>query len=185
MYRSAAPAEDSVSSPPRAEIGLDHKPAGISTDSARDPETTGTNQHISGNTDTSTADPLWRRRPASRVNDRYIRRSGYRTSSPVTARPMIIRWISDVPSKIVKILASRCRRSPRPSWKKSAARRSACSDRAPSAMSFRFMTSGLPGPSSLFCGQRCVLRLELTGGVNRVKGGPGHTNSEPLPGRCQ
>jgi hypothetical protein len=29
----------------------------------------------------------------------------YRTSNPVTARPMIIRWISDVPSKIVKILA--------------------------------------------------------------------------------
>jgi len=35
----------------------------------------------------------------------------YRTSSPVTARPMIIRWISDVPSKMVKILASRCHRS--------------------------------------------------------------------------
>jgi hypothetical protein len=28
----------------------------------------------------------------------------YRTSSPVTALPMIMRWISDVPSKIVKIL---------------------------------------------------------------------------------
>jgi hypothetical protein len=26
-----------------------------------------------------------------------------RTSSPVMARPMIIRWISEVPSKIVKI----------------------------------------------------------------------------------
>ncbi len=26
----------------------------------------------------------------------------HRTSSPVTARPMIMRWISDVPSKIVK-----------------------------------------------------------------------------------
>jgi Metallo-beta-lactamase superfamily len=35
----------------------------------------------------------------------------YRTSSPVTALPMIMRWISDVPSKIVKILASRCHRS--------------------------------------------------------------------------
>jgi hypothetical protein len=35
----------------------------------------------------------------------------YRTSSPVTALPMIIRWISDVPSKMVKILASRCQRS--------------------------------------------------------------------------
>ena len=32
----------------------------------------------------------------------------YRTSSPVTALPMIMRWISDVPSKMVKILASRC-----------------------------------------------------------------------------
>jgi hypothetical protein len=31
----------------------------------------------------------------------------YRTSSPVTARPMIIRWISLVPSKMVKILAVR------------------------------------------------------------------------------
>jgi hypothetical protein len=28
----------------------------------------------------------------------------YRTSSPVTARPMIIRWISEVPSKMVKIV---------------------------------------------------------------------------------
>ena len=37
---------------------------------------------------------------------------GYqRTSSPVTALPMIMRWISDVPSKIVKIFASRCQRS--------------------------------------------------------------------------
>jgi hypothetical protein len=35
----------------------------------------------------------------------------YRTSSPVAARPMIRRWISEVPSKIVKILASRCQRS--------------------------------------------------------------------------
>jgi hypothetical protein len=36
---------------------------------------------------------------------------GYRTSRPVTARPMIMRWISEVPSKMVKILASRCQRS--------------------------------------------------------------------------
>jgi hypothetical protein len=28
----------------------------------------------------------------------------YRTSKPVTARPMIMRWISEVPSKIVKLL---------------------------------------------------------------------------------
>ena len=35
----------------------------------------------------------------------------YRTASPVTALPMIMRWISDVPSKIVKIFASRCHRS--------------------------------------------------------------------------
>ena len=44
-------------------------------------------------------------RPALRVSDRHIRRSGYLTCRPVTARPMIIRWISDVPSKMVKILA--------------------------------------------------------------------------------
>jgi hypothetical protein len=35
----------------------------------------------------------------------------YRTSSPVAALPMIMRWISEVPSKMVKILASRCQRS--------------------------------------------------------------------------
>ncbi len=45
--------------------------------------------------------------PASQVSAS----SGYRTSSPVTARPMIMRWISDVPSKMVKIFASRCQRS--------------------------------------------------------------------------
>jgi hypothetical protein len=28
----------------------------------------------------------------------------YRTGSPVTARPMIMRWISLVPSKMVKIV---------------------------------------------------------------------------------
>ena len=28
----------------------------------------------------------------------------YRTSSPVTALPMIMRWISDVPAKMVKLL---------------------------------------------------------------------------------
>ena len=43
-------------------------------------------------------------RPVFGVNDRYIRRSGYRTSSPVIVRPISIRWISDVPSKMVKIL---------------------------------------------------------------------------------
>jgi len=31
----------------------------------------------------------------------------YRTSSPVTALPMIMRWISDVPSKIVKLMEVR------------------------------------------------------------------------------
>jgi hypothetical protein len=31
----------------------------------------------------------------------------YRTSSPVTALPMIMRWISDVPSKIVKLVEVR------------------------------------------------------------------------------
>jgi hypothetical protein len=32
------------------------------------------------------------------------RHKSYRTSSPVTVRPISIRWISDVPSKIVKLL---------------------------------------------------------------------------------
>jgi hypothetical protein len=31
------------------------------------------------------------------------RSAGYRTSRPVMARPMIMRWISEVPSKIVKM----------------------------------------------------------------------------------
>jgi hypothetical protein len=31
----------------------------------------------------------------------------YRTSSPVTALPLIMRWISDVPSKIVKLVEVR------------------------------------------------------------------------------
>jgi hypothetical protein len=31
----------------------------------------------------------------------------YRTSSPVTVLPMIMRWISDVPSKIVKLVEVR------------------------------------------------------------------------------
>jgi hypothetical protein len=31
----------------------------------------------------------------------------YRTSSPVTALPMIMRWISDVPSKMVKLVEAR------------------------------------------------------------------------------
>jgi hypothetical protein len=35
------------------------------------------------------------------------RRPGYITSNPVTVRPISMRWISDVPSKIVKILAAR------------------------------------------------------------------------------
>jgi hypothetical protein len=43
--------------------------------------------------------------PPSQVNDGISAAQRYRTSSPVTARPMIIRWISDMPSKMVKILA--------------------------------------------------------------------------------
>ena len=53
-------------------------------------------------------------RPAFRVHHRYIRRSGYLTSSPVTARPMIIRWISEVPSKMVKIFAGKAESSVSP-----------------------------------------------------------------------
>lgn len=42
----------------------------------------------------------------------------YRTSSPVTALPMIMRWISLVPSNMVKILEVQgsFRRSATPSW---------------------------------------------------------------------
>ena len=34
---------------------------------------------------------------------RVLAAQRYLTSSPVTARPMISRWISEVPSKIVKL----------------------------------------------------------------------------------
>jgi hypothetical protein len=43
-------------------------------------------------------------RPAFDAANTYNHSSGNLTSSPVTDQPMIIRWISDVPSKIVKIL---------------------------------------------------------------------------------
>lgn len=36
---------------------------------------------------------------------------GYLTCTPEMARAMISRWISDVPSKMVKIFESRCHRS--------------------------------------------------------------------------
>jgi hypothetical protein len=42
--------------------------------------------------------------PAFDAANTYNHSSGNLTSSPVTDQPMIIRWISDVPSKIVKIL---------------------------------------------------------------------------------
>jgi hypothetical protein len=41
----------------------------------------------------------------------------YRTSSPVTALPMIMRWISEVPSKIVKLMEVRAVSAGRwPDW---------------------------------------------------------------------
>ena len=55
--------------------------------------------------------PLFSARTASCRSRGISAGQAYRTSSPVTALPMIIRWISDVPSKIVKIFASRCQRS--------------------------------------------------------------------------
>jgi hypothetical protein len=55
-------------------------------------------------------------RPVSRVYGRYIRRSGYRTSSPVIVRPISIRWLSDVPSKMVKILEDMGRVIGIPAW---------------------------------------------------------------------
>ena len=85
-------------------IGLDYHAPGISTDSARGPEATGNVWRFPDNRGTSTG--LARSGEdlsAFRVHDRYFRRSGYRTSSPVTARPISIRWTSDVPSKMVKI----------------------------------------------------------------------------------
>jgi len=47
-------------------------------------------------------------RPPRPLDNRGLHGCGYyRTSSPVTALPMIMRWISDVPSKIVKIVDAR------------------------------------------------------------------------------
>jgi len=61
--------------------------------------------------------PYYHGRPANHQKPEYtghfkIRTSAmtsgyYRTSSPVTALPMIMRWISDVPSKIVKLVEVR------------------------------------------------------------------------------
>jgi hypothetical protein len=68
-------------------------------------ETTGNNRDVSDKRHENGLPRSPVERPAFRGSDRYIRRSGYLTSSPVTVRPMIIRWISDVPSKIVKIFA--------------------------------------------------------------------------------
>jgi hypothetical protein len=89
-------------------IGLDHRGPGISTDSARGPEATG--NEITGRIRTNDtregAAPL--PRGTARLSGSTISISAgqsYRTSSPVTVRPISIRWISDVPSKIVKILA--------------------------------------------------------------------------------
>jgi hypothetical protein len=79
------------------------------TGSARGLETTGDNRHHSDNKDMRTGGPTmqWNGPPSgSPIGITAGQR--YRTSSPVTARPMIIRCISDVPSKIVKIFASWC-----------------------------------------------------------------------------
>ena len=86
-------------------IGLDLYRPGISTDSARGPETTGNNRHHSDNTDTRTGrlTPEWGG-PPSVLRPRKTAGQAYRTGSPVTARPMIMRWISLVPSKMVKIV---------------------------------------------------------------------------------
>jgi len=43
----------------------------------------------------------------SKIRTSAKTRGYYRTSSPVTALPMIMRWISDVPSKIVKLVEVR------------------------------------------------------------------------------
>ena len=86
-------------------IGLDHDAAGISTDSAHGPKTTGNNRHVPDKQDTKPAHPTHEQTdPSCGSTPGISAGQRYRTSSPVTARPMIIRWISDVPSKIVKIL---------------------------------------------------------------------------------
>jgi Family of unknown function (DUF6444) len=77
----------------------------ISTDSARGLETTGNNRNDSGKRHTRRNRLA---RPRHGLSPRYtvgiFPGQRYRTPSPVTARPMIIRWISLVPSKMVKIV---------------------------------------------------------------------------------
>jgi hypothetical protein len=71
-------------------IGLDHVAPGISTDSARGPKTTGNNWDDSDKTTREGAAPLTSgtaRLPRSTIG--IFAGQGYRTSSPVTARPMI------------------------------------------------------------------------------------------------
>ena len=84
-------------------IGLDHTAPGISTNSARGPETAANNgqsgqtPHEKGPPRSPQDDPTPTRPLDKTAGQRYL------TSNPVTARPMIIRWISLVPSKIVKL----------------------------------------------------------------------------------
>jgi len=74
-------------------------------DSARGPETTGNNPD---NVDTRPGrSTLEQTDPAPGFTIGISAGQSYRTSSPVTVRPISIRWISDVPSKIMKILAVR------------------------------------------------------------------------------
>ncbi|WP_329259991.1 TetR family transcriptional regulator C-terminal domain-containing protein [Actinoallomurus sp. NBC_01490] len=65
-------------------------------------------QSQAGNPYAAFTDATSERRP---LDDACDLRRRYRTGSPVTVRPMTRRWISDVPSKMVKILLSRCQRS--------------------------------------------------------------------------
>ncbi len=68
-------------------------------------------QHVAGKLDISRGQLGNAQRTFRSRTVRHLALGYYRTSSPVAARPMINRWISEVPSKIVKILASRCQRS--------------------------------------------------------------------------
>jgi hypothetical protein len=89
-------------------IGLDHNPSAISTDSARGPERTGNNRHQPDEQRTRQSRPAYQRTgPPPGYTIGISAGQPYRTSSPVTARPTIIRWISNVASKIVKVLAVR------------------------------------------------------------------------------
>src|SRR5215469_13050355 len=93
----------------------------------------------------------------------------YRTSSPVTALPMITRWIFDVPSKIVKLLevravsAGRCPVGRRPVSTNSAR---GCLDRAHQRRRRRCRHVGVDGDRAI---AGCRVRDPPNAGVGRLR----------------